>query len=272
MQKFITFVNGSNLFTTCKHFDLFIDDYEEMFHYLFEQAVDWWRSTVVAPSAPPAQHLRVYWHVVDSMDDWDVNNPKTRQYLLERFQDDREVRARWIAEADRLGNRTETARLEQTAFNLCLDDCRAWYEKRQSVLHGMNRFHHAVEASTDYIEICRCGRWKIDLLHKTVNERGLDVCLAVDMIALLDHYDVAIIVGGDPDGIASLEYLKSRGKQVGVVEIQRGQEQVDRTFATPLKMAADFIVPIYDNDLVKQKIATRSSSSANETFALRDAA
>ena len=74
MQRFMTFVNGSNLFTTFKHIDLYIDDYEELYQYIFEQTVAWWRTTLAAASPPPAQHVRVYWHVVDSLDDWDLHN------------------------------------------------------------------------------------------------------------------------------------------------------------------------------------------------------
>jgi hypothetical protein len=266
----MTFVNGSNLFTAFKHLDLYIDDYEDLYHYLFEQTVEWWRTMLVAPTPPAAQHVRVYWHVVDSMDEWDVGNPKTRQHLYERFQDDREVHARWLAEAGRLAVKGEPARLEQTAFNLCLEDGRVWYEKRQAILGGMNRFHHAVESATDFIELCRCGRWKVDLLHKTITERGLDVCFAVDLIGLMEHFDVAILIGADPDGVASLDYLKRQGKQIAVIELLKGSatEFVGRGFATPLKLAADFVVPIYEMELVKRQIATKGSG---DTFVLREA-
>lgn len=269
MQRCMMFVNGSNLFTAFKHLDLYIDDYEELYQFIFEQSVEWWRSTIVGPSQPPAQLVRVYWHVVDDMDEWDLANAKTRQHLLERFMDDRDVRARWMTEATRAGN-IEPERLEQAAFNLCLDDAKFWYEKRMAVLAGMNRFHHAVEASTDFIKLCRCGRWKIDLLHKSITERGLDVCFAVDMLAYLDHYDTAILLGGDPDGVVSIDYLKSRGKQVAVVDLLKGQasEAAGRGFATPLKLAADYVVPIYESDLIRRQIASRGSGG---DYVLREA-
>lgn len=273
MQRFMTFVNGSNLFTAFKHIDLFIDDYEDLYTYIFEQVTEWWRSTVVAPTPPSVQHIRIYWHVVDSIDEWDINNPKTRQHLFERFMDDREVRTRWMAEAGKGTNGViDHAKLEQTAFSLCLDDCKNWYEKRLAVLNGMNRFHHAVEASTDFIKLCRCGRWKIDLLHKVITERGLDVCFAVDAVAMKDQYDVGIFVGGDPDGVAGLNYLRNHGKQVAVVELLKGYapEYPERGFATQLKLSADFVVPIYEMDLVKRQIASRGGGG--DTFALRESA
>ena len=271
MQRVMTFVNGSNLFTAFKHLDLYIDDYEDLYFYVFEQAVEWWRSTLASPSPPPAQHVRVYWHVVDTMDEWDLTNPKTRQHLIERFQDDRELHGRWMAEAAHKPGGTEPGRGEGIALNLFLEDCHSWYEKRQSVLGGMNRFHHAVEAATDIIELCRCGRWKVDLLHKVITERGLDVCFAVNSLALADSFDLAILIGGDPDGVASVEHLKSMGKQVAVVELLKGHasEFPGRGFATALKLAADFVIPIYEMDLVKRQIATRGT--AGEAFVLKEA-
>lgn len=271
MQRFMTFVNGSNLFTSFKHLDLYIDDYEDLFHYIFEQAVDWWRSTTSASTPVPAQHVRIYWHVVETMDEWDLANTKTRQHLLERFLEDRDVRSRWMAEVIRGGERIDASKQELLAFNQCIDDCRNWYEKRQNVLGGMNRFHHAVEAATDFIELRRCGRWKIDLLHKVITERGLDVGMAVDAVTLRDRYDVAMFIGADPDGMAGIDYLKSQGKQIAVVEMLKGfpTEYSGRGFATPLKLSADFIIPIYEAELLKRQIASKGGNGG-ETFVLNE--
>src|SRR3712207_8832405 len=51
-------------------------------------------------------------------------------------------------------------------------------------------------------------RSKVDLLHHTLNEKGLDTSLAVDMVALQDTYDVALLISGDADGIPGINYVK----------------------------------------------------------------
>ena len=271
MLKIATFVNGSHLFGAFKHLDLFVDDYEGLYGYLFEQSVMRWRSTIAAPAPPAAQHMRVYWYVVEDMDEWDLNNPRTRQHLQERFLDDRDLKARWMVEAARVlsGSTADQQRLEQTAFSLCFDDFRDWYEKRLNILGGMNRFYHAVEASSDFIEVRRCGRWKVDLLRKTITEKGVDVAFAVDMVGLQHHYDIALLVTSDTESIPSIEYLKSEGKQVAVIELLKGYppEARARTFASPLKLAADFAVPVYEQELIKYGLATKGSGDA---FALRE--
>ncbi|MHB9131046.1 MAG: hypothetical protein ACYDBB_08160 [Armatimonadota bacterium] len=138
LHRFTTFVHGSNLFGAFKHLEVFVDDYETLFQHLFEQTVVRWQTTIHGIVTPPAQHIRIYWYVVDDMDEWDLSNPKTKQHLFERFQDDREIRCQWVDEAKRRlppGN-IDLSKIEQTAFSMCFDDFKNWYDKKQSILGG----------------------------------------------------------------------------------------------------------------------------------------
>ena len=87
------------------------------------------------------------------------------------------------------------------AWNLCFAETREWYEGKRRALERKKRFYHGVQAATDFVEIRQEGHWKVDLLHHTVNEKGLDTSLAVDMVALQDTYDIALLISGDADGI-----------------------------------------------------------------------
>ncbi|MHB9131047.1 MAG: PIN domain-containing protein [Armatimonadota bacterium] len=126
----------------------------------------------------------------------------------------------------------------------------------------MNRFHHAVEASSDFIEVRRCGRWKIDLLRKSITEKGIDVSFAVDTVIMEQTYDVAVLVAAETEGFPGLDYVKSRGKQIASVELLKGNSSADgrsKSFASPLKLSADFIVPVYEMELVKLGIAFKGN-------------
>ncbi|MDO4558773.1 MAG: NYN domain-containing protein [Planctomycetia bacterium] len=145
--------------------------------------------------------------------------------------------------------------IESEAWDLCFADLRNWYEQKQQTLAGMNRFYHAVSSRNDFLELRRCGRWKVDFLHKSVVEKGLDTSLAVDMVGLIDNYDVALLITGDADGIPSVSYAKNRGRHVGVVEFLPGSPQnpLTRSTASRLKAVADFVVSIYEQDLLDLK-------------------
>ncbi len=259
--RFMTFVDGSNLFGTMKHLNVRVDHYDRLYRHIFELAVKQWQSTFSTTGAM-AQHVRTYWYVVGSMDDWRLEDLKAQIHLRERFDQDEETRKWWLREAGTALNAarkpTDQKAVASEAWTMCFADFRAWYEKKRRTLDGMDRFHYAVEASTDFIEICRVGRWKVNFLNKSLDEKGLDTSFAVDMVGLASAYDVALLITGDADGIPSVSHVKQLGKHVGVVEFLKGYppEKRGKNSASQLKVAADFVVQVYEMELVKSGIAT----------------
>jgi uncharacterized LabA/DUF88 family protein len=116
-----------------------------------------------------------------------------------------------------------------------------------------------VRISTDLIDVVESGHWKVNFLRKWVEEKGLDTSLAVHMLAYLENYDVGLVVSGDADSIPSIQYVKSRDKQVGAVEFVNGSppEAKGRGFSSRLKEHADFVVRIYETELLRHGLARR---------------
>ncbi|MGC8774968.1 MAG: NYN domain-containing protein, partial [Chlorobaculum sp.] len=102
------------------------------------------------------------------------------------------------------------------------------------------------------IEIIESGHWKVDLLRKRVTEKGIDTSLAVDLVTLVNSYDVAVVISGDADMIPSINYAKQQGKHIAVVDIINGYppEKKGRQSSSRLKSHSDFTVPIYEMNLV----------------------
>ena len=150
-------------------------------------------------------------------------------------------------------------RIEE-AWNLCFAETREWYENKRRALERKKRFYHGVQAATDFVEIRQEGHWKVDLLHHTLNEKGLDTSLAVDMVALQDTYDIALLISGDADGIPGINYVKGRSKHVGVAEFRRGSpaDFPAKGASSRLKIAADFVVQVYEADLIRRNLAYRA--------------
>ena len=87
MLRFVTFVDGSNLDGVLKHLNLRVDDYGSFYRHVFEQSVHYWGRTFAEGSPwPTAQHSRIYWYVVGKMDEWDLNDPKAEARLKTRFE------------------------------------------------------------------------------------------------------------------------------------------------------------------------------------------
>ena len=224
MLRFVTFVDGSNLDGVLKHLNLRVDDYGSFYRHVFEQSVHYWGRTFAEGSPwPTAQHSRIYWYVVGKMDEWDLNDPKAEARLRSAVRDE-PAAARRLPRGCRAGGCPDlpAERRIEEAWNLCFNETREWYEGKRRALERKKRFYHGVQAATDFVEIRQEGHWKVDLLHHTVNEKGLDTSLAVDMVALQDTYDIALLISGDADGIPGINYVKSRSKHVGVAEFRRG--------------------------------------------------
>lgn len=264
MHRFALFVDGSNLFGSLRTMSLRVDDYEAFFSYVFEQAVELWRETI-SGATPPAQLYRVYWYEVGSMDDWDLTDAKAQAHLRDRFDADKEVKRAYMALAGQKLKGASQAEVAAEAWVMCYNEFKEWYEYKWKILDGMRRFHHAIRTGTDFIDVIECGHWKVDLLHRALEEKGLDTTLAVDMVAMERNYDVAVTLSGDADHIPSINYMKERAKHVAAVEFLSGYppEKRGRSFSSHLKRAADFVVQIYEMELVKHGLAKKSSDQSS---------
>jgi uncharacterized LabA/DUF88 family protein len=259
MHRFAFFVDGSNLFGSLKAMNLEVDDYEGLFAYVYTEAVGVWREVTLQKGFCEAQLRRVYWYVVGSIDDWNLALPQSQTALHGGFSRDKEVKALWLAATGKANPELPPEKLEDKAWAACFKDFSEWYARKRTILDGMRRFHQGVRSSTDLIDIFDAGHWKVNFIRKYVEEKGLDTALAVDMVALQDNYDVGIIVSGDADSIPSIKHMKERNKHIAAVEFVNGSppESKGRTFSSRLKEHADFVIRIYETELLRLGHARR---------------
>lgn len=265
-MRFAFFVDGSNLFGTLKHLGVRVDDYEEFYQYVFRKAVESWSSSLYSNLLPPIELRRVYWYAVGTIDDWNLGDPKAQAFLKSLFDSDVEIRRSYMAEAGKklAGQPQDKVALE--AWSMCFSDFKDWYDRKRATLDGMKRFYFGVRRDTDFIDIIDSAHWKVDFLHKVLAEKGLDTAMAVDMVALQENYDVAIIISGDADNIPSIRYIKDHNKSVAVVEFLKGYppEKRGKNASSHLKLVADFVVQVYEMDLVAKGIAYNGTQPADD--------
>ena len=265
-MRFVIFVDGSNLYGTLKHMNVRVSEYQSFFTYIFRQSVDAWKTRVYAEPLAPIEMRRVYWYCIGQMDEWNLNDAKAQAHLKEQFDQNRTVKGHFMAEAGKklAGQPQDKVSLE--AWSLCFNEFKDWYEAKRKNLDGMRRFYFGVQRDTDFIEVISGARWKVDFFGKTVSEKGLDTALAVDMVTLLDNYDVAILISGDADNIPSINYVKSHDKSVGVVEFLEGFPPKDRgkQSSSHLKLAADFVVPIYEMEIIQKKLGAKGQQDVDD--------
>lgn len=259
MARFAVFVDGSNLYSALKSMNLEVDDYEGLFGYVFLEAHGTWTKITHQTDRVASELRRVYWYTVGTMDEWNLSLPQSHTALKSAFLRDKEIRDYWMSVEGKANPGLASSKVEDKAWVACFNDFKDWYEKKQSILKGMRDFHQAVRFNTDLIDVCENGHWKVNFLHKWVEEKGLDTSLAVDMVALQDNYDVAVVVSGDADSIPSIRHLKNRNKHIAAVEFISGSppENKGRSFSSRLKEHADFVIRIFETELLRLKLADR---------------
>ena len=262
MQRFAFFVDGSNQYSSLKSMQLEVDDYERFYAYIYAEAASKWRLTTQSPLTYPTQLRRIYWYVLGSIDEWDLTSPQAQLVLRKTFDEDNEIRTWWIAAVDKGDACLTEVTLSDKAWIECLADFRRWYEHKRYQLEGMRRFHHSIRMSTAMIDVIEEGHWKVDFFRKEAEEKGLDTALAVGMIAQADNFDVAVVSTGDADSVPAIRFLKERNKVVCAVEFVRGAppEGKGQSFSSRLKMHADFVVRIFEAELLRHGHARRPSA------------
>jgi uncharacterized LabA/DUF88 family protein len=252
MQRFAFFVDGSNLYGSLRTMNLEISNYGQLYAHIYREAVRVWHEATLQTGHASACLQRVYWYAVGSVDDWDLSTQQSRSALRGAFVRDAEIRALWMTRVSLTRPELAEDELEEAAWQACAADFRDWYAQKVRAVDGMRRFYAGVRASSDLIDIREAGHWKVNFLHRWVEEKGLDTALAVDMVALQDNYDVAVVVSGDADAIPSIRHLKERGKHIGAVELVGGSasDTRGRAFSSRLKVHADFVVRVHEQDLL----------------------
>lgn len=257
MTRFNIFVDGSNLFGSLRNLNLRVEEYEKFFTYILEQAVASWGVSVIS-GTKDTRLIRVLWYVVGSIDDWDLDDPENEKKIRGWSQSDNSIRKEeyYLLARNQLGD-VRQEDINNTAWSIYYNEIKEWYSTKKSQIEKQNDFYFGVESSTDFIDIIRSGHLKVDFLTRHIIEKGIDTSLAVDMLSLIDTYDVALLISGDADSIPSVRKIKDQGKHVGVIEFIKGHppEKKGRESSSKLKAVADFVVPIYETDLERNNIA-----------------
>lgn len=137
---------------------------------------------------------------------------------------------------------------DETVFE---NKCRAWYEAeclRLQKLH--DEVHSRIAIENDLVDYRYSGVLRVNpYTQERMEEKGVEVGLAVDMVSQSDAYDVAVLVSGDYDFAEAIQLVKSRGKQVHLVTIEAGQPTELRGQAWGLRVLVDLVTPVFETDL-----------------------
>jgi uncharacterized LabA/DUF88 family protein len=259
MIRYALFVDGSNLFGSLKSMNVEVKEYDAFYAYIYKEAIGLCREVTLQDGSENTQLRRVYWYSIGTMDEWNLNLPQSQASLRGAFDKDKTIHSYWLERVGKTSQGIIGKELEEKTWIACLENFKVWYEEKKHSLEGMRKFYAGVRTTTNGIDIIEKGHWKVNFLHKTVEEKGLDTALSVDMIAFQENFDIGIIVSGDADAIPSIKVLKEKNKIIGAVEFVNGSppESKGRTFSSRLKEHADFVLRIYESEILRLKLGAK---------------
>ena len=133
---------------------------------------------------------------------------------------------------------------------------REWYDQqRKNFQKAKDDVYEEIQRRTDFLEFKYVGQYvvhpftvyrierdeqeQIRYMGKRVGERGVDLGIAIDMIAKMPYYDAAVLVSGDADFLPAVRYLKDGLKQVYQFSVAQGIPPQIRYLSPWLKGVAD---------------------------------
>ena len=165
------------------------------------------------------QLIRVHWYSAASISSW----PASERQRLELAQ--------------RVVNRHPEIRgLTPTKV---IDLAHSWYRRERDYFERLReQVFEGIQRRTDFLEFRYVGQYQVHPLREyrieqqesgeitylgvQVGEKGVDTGIAVDMIAKMPNYDVAIVVSGDADFLPVVGYLKDNLKYVYQFSVAKG--------------------------------------------------
>ncbi|MBI5427177.1 MAG: NYN domain-containing protein [Nitrospinae bacterium] len=223
--------------------------------------------------------------------------------VIEKFEKDTDVkhrllRAYWY-NAETISNFPDdkkASRLARQALEECrrtipsineqqiIDNAKSWWKNTRDNFHkARSDVFEKIQQKTNFLEFKYIGQYVVkpfsvyrlnknsdDTLHyegKRVGEKGVDIGLAVDMVAKMPYYDVAILISGDADFQPVVRYLKDHLKQVYQFSIAKGVPPQINYLSDYLKSIVD-VFQYFDEEELLSKFLDPNTGSIPHSIKL----
>ena len=209
MNKFSVFIDGEFLFFTFKSMVIQEKDIDwHAFHGLIKNKIE--NYTNVSPMVG-----RIHIFKAESVAFFPV---KRNEWFNNKLKND--IKEYKVYDAD---NRLITDYASLTEDDIekirlrAVTDLKDFKEKYMSGVLG--RYRH-ITINNAFIELSLTGFVKYDpIIGRPIEEKGVDVGIATDMILKSDNYDVAIILSGDADLTPAIKQIKNKMKFVFLLRV-----------------------------------------------------
>ena len=193
------------------------------------------------------QLIRVYWYYAERISSW-VSPQDARRFSQRIVNSHPEIKG------------LTPERVVDLAYEWYMQE-RDYFERlREGTFENIQR-------KTDFLEFRYVGQYQVHPLrvHRIeqngdevtyrgvqVGEKGVDIGIAVDMIAKMPNYDVAILVSGDADFLPVVGYLKDNLKYVYQFSVAKGVPPSIQHLSPHLKGKVDCFASYDERELLEE--------------------
>ena len=149
-----------------------------------------------------------------------------------------------------------------------LQKAREWYEKQRKMMERAREIYKEIELKTKFVEFRYVGHlavYPLEPWHEgTVieegrvvrysgtrrGEKGVDVGMAVEMVAKMPLYDAAMIVSGDVDFLPAVRILRANMKWTYQLSLAVGVPPRIRYLSPTLKTHVDLFVYLDEHEVL----------------------
>lgn len=251
MRNAVVFIDGENLRYSLQGFAH--EDFSEHEHlfgsreypFLEESDVNW--TSFLKHIVPEGYRMvRAYWYKAGKLSDW-FRPSEEKEYIARR----------WVAKYLKC---TEEELTEETIWKE-IDRAERWYKNKRNWYDSVLRSHMRIMLNMDDIEFRYQGFLTVDPLgERIIREKGVDLALAVDMVTMIDGYELAILVTGDVDYTPAVEYVKNRLRKVLQVAVgPRIPPFIGK--AAKLRQIVDEVLPVFGDEIIPRMLRRADDTS-----------
>ncbi|KAA0990803.1 NYN domain-containing protein [Dyadobacter aurulentus] len=127
-----------------------------------------------------------------------------------------------------------------------------WIKKQKDRFSQIEYAYDQLSIEYNDIEIIKTGIVKIKPQEQVyIGEKGVDIALAVKMIALSveKKCDKIILVSGDYDYMEAIKFVKNNMTKLHVVKFHKGTPPRNKNMSRDISVMADKLIDIYETDM-----------------------
>ena len=136
-----------------------------------------------------------------------------------------------------------------------------WIKKEKDRFAKIEYNYDQIALEFGDIELIKTGMVKINpYTEEYVGEKGVDISLAVKMIALSveKKCDKIILISGDFDYAEAVKYSKNNMTKIHIVKLHKGVPPQNRSMSRELAVLADKVIDVYESEIRSNFFKTNS--------------